>query len=559
MNYFKRISILLFVILVFSTGLFGMGKTCNDEEFKVVWPEQRDSIYPRSAKPADTVYLFDAFDVDQKTKTLINTAQGIINRGQPKVYLVLKKPSKTAAEKEETGKKYDLMWFNWLRENDYVKNVVEINSVEEYLNKFNMKRAVIVDPDFQNSLNIAAMVASVNNACVAYPEHIEKYDLEVVEDLRGKFEVNWKAYKWAFENLWPQMNHNAVACLGPYPELSHLRDYLVGKKIFTFWMGGTKDSPNWKREKEHIGRLLGKMPVNIPVMGFPWFGEGYGIGERKGVRLISEYGKFLVPVDWKANLSFWTGLEAKTKEFKQKEPKKIKLKKDKVYVTFCVSDGDNLNTWFDYFINYWKSDLRGEYPVGWTMGPSLIDMQAPLLDYYYSTMSNRDSFGAAVVGIGYMYPKHYGDAYGSKREKIWNQFLEMTEEYMKKLDMKWLWSWKTGVNRGDNLKDMARKIDGLEVLLDDYAGGHDYETANYILNDVAVFHCINEKRNPRELVDEVIAEIGDRRPAFSNVFLHNWAVQFEDIKEIAESFPDDYVIVRPEELGDLYKQYRDCK
>ncbi len=550
---FLNVFVLLFVILC-------TGCTRVVEKHGIRWIENRDSVLSRSAKPAENVYVFDAFGVDQRTKTLLNTAQGMINRDQPKLYLILQKPSATAAEMEKTHIKHDLNWLKWLKQNDYIKRTTELSSPAQVLETFDVKDVVLVDDDLPVGLNIATMAAAVNNAAVAYPEHVEKFGLNVILDMRGRFNSNLDAYRWAFENLWPKMNKTAIACLAPKPELSHMRDYLVAKKIFTVWPTGPVDGDNKysdpPAEKEYTAQMLSQMPVNIPVIGYPWAGKGVGIGEGDGVKLFSKYAKFLVPMDWKANLSLWTGLEAKLDKFENVEPRKMHLENDRAYITLIISDGDNLNTWYDYFPEYWQSSHRGRIPIGWAMGPALLDVQPPLLDYYYSTLTHTDSIGVAVSGIGYMYPSHYAQAWPGQRQPIVKQFMNLTERYMQKLDMHWIWIFDKPDETPEYLIDYTRYIDNLNALFPGYGSDVDYNKANYLLNGIPVFHAVNRGRDPEKLLGEIIESTPKKAPAFMYVFLHNWSFTSDDIANVMNQLPEKYKLVRPEQLTDLYLQYR---
>jgi len=534
-------------------------KLVHGPEAEPVWLKRpRSSIYPRSKAPAEPFYLYDGSACDMATRFFLTTLQGVVNRDRPRLYLCLNKPSGTANPAEDLAAAHDRRWYEWLSRNGYVPRARELASVEEVLATFKPKGVIQVDPGFPASVNLATMLAGVKEVPAAFPQTAKKYALRVEEDLRGRWETNAEAYRWAFENLWPQMDHTCLAFLAPAAELAPLRDYLTAKRIFTFWITGSRDGKNVYSnpalEAREIGRLLGRMPVNIPVLGYPWAGDGVGIGEGGGVRLLSRYAKFLVPTDWKGNLSVWTALEAKTKKFRQKPRRSLRLDRSKVYITFLMSDGDNLNTWYDYFPAYWKSKLRGRIPVAWTMGPSLIDLQAPLLDYYYSSLTETDSFGAAVSGIGYVYPQHYAAAYGGNRERVWHEFLDLTAEYMRKLDQRWIWTMGTGERKGKIFRDYASRIPGLEAVFADYGGKTPYEKANYLAGGVPVFHSVNRTDKNRILID-IRSQIPSEPPAFMHVFLLNWNYDYEDIRRIVDSLPRNVAAVRPDELAALYLEY----
>jgi|GEM_PF-879588 len=528
-----------------------------------VWKTDFDSVYPRSKTPAETVYVYDAFDYDADTKVFLTTLQGIVNKDKPRLYLILGKPGDTAAPKEDLETKHDLRWLYWLDENDYLKNVQKIDSIEQVIEMFDIREVILADCDVPASLNVGTTLAGIKGMPLAYAEHVEKYNLTVAESLKGRWTSNADAYKWIFENYWPKMNHTVIAFLAPDGNLSQLRDYIVSKNIFTFWISGDVDGASHyadsDKEEELMRDILSKVPVNIPVLGYPWAGHGVGIGELQGVALLSEYAKFLVPTDWKANLSVWTGIEAKNETFRQLPPRQVELDKNKIYATFLLSDGDNLNTWYDYFPMYWESEYRGQIPIAWTIGPSLIDLQAPLLDYYYDTLKPTDSFGAAVSGLGYVYPQNYAVAFGENRQDVWQQYLDLTRQYMEKLDINWAWLWRFGPTDGPLLRDFRNSIDELQIVFAGYGSRTPYDRANYFTQGMPVLYGVKglaeHSDNPAD-ASGLLKQVPEQKPAFMHIFLHNWTYKYRHIAELKANLGDDFVFVRPDELAALYKQYQ---
>ena len=559
---FKRFMILSLLLVFVLPCFINQAVAAGELEYLDNFP---DTIFPRSAEPAATVYVFDARRCSREDKTLLATLQGVVNSDIPQLYLILSNNRIVPLDKpidSGTMISMDVAWVDWLNDNDYIKNIKYLNSIDEVLNKFGVRKVVLADNAFPATLNIACMIGSLEKAAVAYPDQVSKYNLEVVEDLKGKWQTNAEAYKWAFVNLWPKMDHTIIACQTPSIS-SHLRDYIVAKKIFTLWLpnGDYKGPQTSDDEMAVLKEILYNMPVNIPVIGYPSCGGAdKGIGEGLGVRLLSEHGKYLVPTDWRSNQSVWAGLKAKNTSFKQKPGRKLKLEKGKIYTTLLISDGDNMNMWFDFVPTkkYWRSPLRGKLPLAWSIGPSMIDMQAPLLDYYYSDITPMDSMGCAVSGIGYMYPEHYGEAYGDRQGEVLDGYIDITNKYMKKLDLNWVWTTIIGDHAGENIQKYTTKIDNVEALLEGY-GRQWWRDEPYMVNDVPVFHFVNDAVDPEPTLKEVLANTPEDRPAFVVIFIQNWPFTLQKIDEMVDSLGDQYEYVRPDELADLYKQYAEQK
>jgi hypothetical protein len=547
--------LLVSAVLIFCVDIFAA-----EQELKPVFLDKLpETIFPRSAKPSDPLYVYNAMDCDEHAKTLLTTSQGIINRDIPQLYLIYHHasiPSLVNSCNKDEVVQADIAWLDWLKKNDYLKRTVKLNSPEEVLRRFGINKAVIVDPNFPATLNIACMIASVEGVAVAYPEQVEKFGLEVIEDLRGKWKTNSEAYQWAFDNLWPKMNQTIIGCLTPAIS-SHTRDYLVAKKVFTIWLGNTdlKTEHSSENELDVMKSMLGKMPVNIPIIGYPWHGDGSGIGEGPGVTLLSNYAKYLVAENLRTNLTVWTGLEGKTKEYKQHPPRDIKLENDKVYATFLISDGSNMNMWLDFVPgkNYWASPYRGKIPLAWTIGPSMIDLQAPVLDYYYSSLTQMDSFGSALCGISYMYPQFYGTVYGDKQRDILNDYLKISNNYMKKLYLNWIWTTFAGEHNGQILTDYTNELDDIEVIFEGY-GRQWWKDEPYEINGIPIFHFMNDAYGMKKTLEETMQNLPTERPAFISIFIQNWPFTLEMLNEMQKQLGDEFVFVRPDELATLYKK-----
>ncbi|MCC9601887.1 hypothetical protein LOC67_15100 [Stieleria sp. JC731] len=516
------------------------------------------SVFPQANQPADDLFVFDARRLPRHTQAFVASIQGLANRQQPELYLILSgnriRPFDPARPRRDS---IDRVWLDWLSSNEYVKSSPRIESVEALIEKYVSGGVVVVDPSLPASLNVATMISAVQGIPLAFPEDVERFQLKVAEDTRGRWSTNIEAYKWAWENLWPQMNHAAIAILSPRFH-GHLRDYLVQQKIFTFWISHPdyRDAATGEDDLAEIKRLLLKMPVNIPVFGYPNAGgEDTGIGEGLGVKLLSDHGKFLVPTDWHTNLSIWTGWKSKAETLKQPSRPKLKYDPNKRYLCLLVSDGDNMNLWLDFLPTErnWRSPLRGSLPIAWTMGPAMLQLHGPLLDYYYGSLTPNDSFGCAVSGLGYMYPLHYGEAYGKHQAEILQRYLALTNQFNKGLDLTWYWGTIIGERGGEQFAAVAEELDGMTCLLEGY-GRQWWRDEPYLTDGIPTFHFLNDAVSAEQTVAQVRRNLRRRNPQFGVVFIQNWEFDFDEIKELTEQIEGDIQWVLPEQLADLYLQ-----
>jgi len=539
-------------------------------------PRPFPELFPRSKPPAQKLLVADLRPLPTDWQFLLFTLQGLVNRQKPQIYFLFN-PT-------------DELWLDWLQKRGWVKATEKVPDARELLRRFRsfVKGMVVYDPLLPATKNVATMICSVEDAVAASPRLAKDLDLPVIADLRGRWQTNAEAYEWAFKNFYvsgdegrgtskPKLNHHVIACA--YPDHIGMRDYFVQHRIFIFWISGPVDGarrggdPN--AEVRLMERLFAQMPVNIPVMSYPWAGQDVGIGEGPGVTLFSEFGKFLVGSINCTNLSVHSGIVIPRLRQKPASPLP-KLQPDKVYYSFIISDGDNLPvlTIFN-FPQLWQSPVRGKLPFGWTISPSAIMLIPAIVDYYYATATPNDYFLGAVSGIGYCYPDHYGKRFREPdRKRVFDEFLNLTADYMRWMDLRELWIM--GITRPELIRRYAEKISSyyrtphsalgtnLRALFVDYGRRlTDPNSVTYpTVRNVAIFHAITgwrEEDSREERISRMVNEIKEMtpttRPAFLHVFVWNWGFDLEMLNEVAKRLRSEYVPVRPNHLALLYREW----
>ena len=515
-------------------------------------PRPFPEIFPRSAPPSPDLTVCDLTSSPPDVRLMAYTLQGLVNRTQPRLYCL--------------ANESDRFWLHNMVERGWIHPPGEAVSADQLLNLFSecVKGLVIYDPRLPATKNVATMLASVEEALVVSPRLAKGLDWPVFQDLRGRWKTSVEAYRWAFEALWPQLNHHVLAC--SWPEHLALRDYLVQHKVFIFWISGPLDgarpysSPT--AEVRLMEELLARMPANIPVMSYPWAGKEVGIGEGPGVSLFAEFGKYLVGSIDCSNLSVHSGIPIP--ELRPKPtPPPPPLQADKVYVAFILSDGDNLPVLTVHnFPALWKDPVRGHLPLGWTLSPSAPVLIPDVVDYYFRTATDQDAFLGAVSGVGYTYPDLYGKRFREPdRQRVFDGFLDQTAEYMQRSGLRELWIM--GATRPEVIARFAEKIPFLQALFPDYGRRvMGYDEATYATaGNRPVFHAVTGWRmeaSREERITEMVADLRRftpaSRPAFLHAFVLNWFADLPLLQEVADRLGPDYVVVRPDHLAQLAQQ-----
>ncbi len=509
-------------------------------------------VFPRALKPAPRQIVFDLQAQPYDRRMLLLCLQGLVNRERPALYAIL----------DET----DRHWLDWMKQRGWVESeetvVDPMTLVARYREK--IKGAVIYDPRLASSKNVAMMIASLKDGVVVSPQLARELRLPVLEDLRGRWKTHAEAYRWASDTLWPQLNPYVMACL--YPESADgLRDYLYQQRVFTFWITGPIDGAlpggDPTAEARVVEEVLAKAPANIPMMGFPWAGDDVGIGEGGGVRLFAQYGKFLVGAVGVANLSVHSGYSAPA--FKQRPAPAIGLQADKIYVTWLMSDGDNLPVLSKgNFPQLWRDKARGRVPIAWSLSPCAALLIPAVVDYYYETASENDAFVCSVSGVGYTYPDDYAQRFdAAARTRLFGDFLGLTRDTLPRSDLRQIWIM--GVSQPEMINRYAAELPGIDAIFPDYGKRLDRyaETFYPAARGVPVFHAVTHwevgatrTRKVERLVDELRRATPAESPAFLHAFIWNWGADLSILPEVMERLGPQYVAVGPAQLAALAKQ-----
>lgn len=512
-------------------------------------PPSYDALFPRAEPPARTLIVADLRDVAADLRAALLALQGLVNRSRPSLWC-------------HVGE-VDEHWLDWMRRRGYVEAVETVEDPMTLFTRYadRIKGLIVSDARLPASKNVAYMLAALHDGLPASPRVAAQLGLPVLEDLHGRWKTNAEAYRWAFDTLWPKLNHQTIACLWP-DDTSGLRDYTVQQRIFTFWLGGRIDGArpggSSQADLETMEAIFASMPTNIPVLGYPWAGVDIGIGEHDGVQSFARYAKYLVGSTGCTNLSVMSGYPMP--ELRQSRPPAPALEEGKVYVTWVMSDGDNLPVLSrGNFPQLWQQPQRGQIPIAWSLSPSAALLMPPVVDYYYQTATINDGFVGAVSGIGYTYPQDYAERFKpAARQRLFDEFLELTRVGMERSDERQIWIM--GVDPGPLIRRYAERIPELDALFPDYGRRiRGYEQAFYpTARGVPVFHAVTgwaEDDDHDGKIERALEQVRSVTPpegtAFLHLFIWNWGADLSVYPEVMRRLGPRYVAVRPDHLAEL--------
>ena len=412
-------------------------------------PRPYPTLQPKSAPPAPHLYVADARHLSREEKLLLASLQGIVNRTQPRIFVL--------------WNDNDAFCLDLMQKQGHTGTPIPVDDPFSLLTTFRSayRGAVVPDPAVYESPCVAVDLAGLDNLVIATPALARKWILPIKEDLRGRFKNNADALRYARETLLPRLNPYLALCLDP-PLLGSQVDDVIAARGMAFWVTGPqaqeKPGADERAEYREIEATFAKMPLGGIVRGYWWSGDGMGLGEYPGVRLGSRFGKITTVSDYVGNYSVTSGIVLPA--LKQKpQPPAPKYDPTKTYIAITMSDGDNLCTWNDYWRKYFNDPLHGTFPMGYGMGPTLLDLSPPLAQWFYENAAPTDEFLCDVSGVGYISPSDWGRALKDE-PAAFRQFYDWTQDYMKRLDMRTIRINDVGAaqNRPRRLQSSANRV-----------------------------------------------------------------------------------------------------
>lgn len=510
-------------------------------------------------QPPQRLLIADISTASRENQLTASTLAGLVNRGRPEVYLIYNRDAS--------------FWLQHMP--DSIERIPLIVQGDEVLPALiemyreRLKGLLIFDPVRPDTINLATTLAGLRDGIVVSPEGArvlgERFQLPLLDDLRG---YDWRSrlqmYQWAERSMLKETSRLLLA--GVTPEgVVPLRSLLVATRAFVYWLDSHRYLPewgaNWQSERGLLKNILTNYPPGALHMG--WF-----INEGSGVQLTSRHAHSVYASDYSQNLEVWLSLPladlpAPPAQITQTEVHPIEKK---VYVSFTISDGDNLQYCQHRLLHLWRDEARGSVPLGWTLSPALPYFAPPLAAYYLRSKTPNDELIAAPSGVGYMFPSRWSSAY-------MDVFLRETGEMMRALGMTTLEVLDTDLLQGLGLLPFSITAMGFthrrlqrafeQALLPDHLGG--------ILSGAgalwANWHMLEKLPWYQNLglamsVEQTLrliratATLRRQRPLFLNVYALAWQMSPTSLKEVMERLEDQYEVVLPRDLLMMLAQQR---
>ncbi|MGZ6365289.1 MAG: GxGYxYP domain-containing protein [Ktedonobacteraceae bacterium] len=544
----------------------------------------------------DHLDVYDIRGASQDTQLAITTMTGIINRQKPQVYLLSSADAAFWLQQVFSQIPQDVSPAVGNAALDAMLNKYA-SSIKGMIiydpNSMDSVNIATMLAGQRDGMVVSPALAST----LQKPPH----QLTVIADL-GIYQ--WKnriqAYTWAESNLLKTSSTTLIAGLDPKIS-GALRSFLVATRTFIYWLDASKCIPDifngWVSECGLMQRIFSTFPAGTIHLG--WF-----IDEPNGVKLTSQAAMPVLASDFFENLEVWTSVQnaqvgnigtglvssissvpgqadasgpistaisglgqagasgpipstvsglgqagasgptpyvvSKPGSSPASHVQNVAVSTPKAYVSFTISDGDNLQYDQHRMATLWRDSTRGSLPIGWTISPSLVQTAPSLAAYYISTVSPNDELLAGPSGAGYMYPSQWPQAQLPA-------FLKTTGELMQAMKLSIIQVLDSGssqafVNPGlqTTYVDVLAPY-GVKGIL---SGSGQTQSSWKKISGVPVLQNLGLA----DSVSKTISLIKNASAQYLNVYVMAWTMTPSDLQQVVQQLGNQYQIVKPSTL-----------
>ncbi len=315
-----------------------------------------------------------------------------------------------------------------------------------------------------------------------------------------------------------------------------MRDYGIACKYLFFWPKDMNDASVVKFRSEALSWAKNDSPV------FGWVPND----ETIDVAISSNYSKFTLASDYCTNMSVYTCKNLFGElQFKQEhKTTDVVAEQGKHYVCIMMSDGDNVQTWYNSFATNTKylGAERGDFAMGWSIQPSLTDLAPNILNYVYSRQDKNDYYVCSVSGQGYMNPQNYS---------LLDSFIGGLDLYLRRADLSVVQILDSGPQKSviEAYSKVPSLKGGIYCYGMKYAGG---AGSVYWANDKP-FVSIRETIWDAD-VDAMAKRINSYSTDPTNITgytainLHPWSHTYDDVKKLVSQLDEHVVVVTADDF-----------
>lgn len=283
---------------------------------------------------------------------------------------------------------------------------------------------VLTDVENNPESAIVASVAShVHNSIIVDVRDKEKYD---AAGYTMTYDARFKTTKESWREFKEHCSNEGLVVMPV--QTGELRDFAIKNGFFVLNINKQRNSPASGQNLDIFEEALQWLKPGAPV-----FGWEQGIGEDVFVDRASRTGHIWVPNDWSYNMPL-TSLTYKNRQksslAKVTNPLEIDFNKKKNWVSFWLTDGDNIQWMMNSFVDdYYKDSNAANVKMGFGIPVGNLAMAAPAWFNHVIEQQNPNFTLIETLGGGYSYVDNYG--IDNNRKQLLSTLADNTGAYMR--------------------------------------------------------------------------------------------------------------------------------
>ena len=529
---------------------------------------EHESFIP-TFQPLQHLHIYDLRGATSDMQMTATILAGLVNRPQPRVYLIINED--------------DTFWLRHAFAHVPQTRVPQSgeSAFAALLDAYHevVQGLIVYDPALLDTINVATTMAGPRNGLVVAPSSVptlqDKYGFSVLEDLRTyAWQSRVQAYRWAWRYLLPAAPTRIIAGLDPRV-FCGLRSFLVSTNSFVYWLDSRPrfaDLCWWMLSERRLLQRLYRSHADSAVH-LGWF-----IHEPSGVALTSQSAIAVIASDYFTNLEVWTSFQqplpspassllasarSDRKQVTTNDQPALLPPQKKIYLSFTMSDGDNLQYCQHRLLHLWQDPARGSVPIGWTLAPVLLQVAPAMAHYYLSTASENDELVAGPSGAGYLFPSNWPQEHLEtllRQTGALMQAMGMTT--IEILDTDALYKAGLPLLSRVSLRGMAftdtrvqqqfvRSLVpyGVRGVLS--GAGFWFRRPHWqFVEQVPLYHNLGLADTVERALWLIrrAASAMPERPLFLNLYVIAWSMGPAQLKQVVESLGEEYAIVLPRQL-----------
>ena len=219
-----------------------------------------------------------------------------------------------------------------------------------------------------------------------------------------KYDATHKTTLDAWHEFKDKCNNEALVIMPV--QTGELREFAIKNNLFVLNLNKKQGDPRSGQNVDLLEEVLAWLQPNVPVYGWE-----QGVSEDQFVARISKSGHPMIPCDWSYNHSLTSLLYTERQQPVQAQsfnPKFIDFGKKRNYVSFFLSDGDNIQ-WMmqDFATSFYDVPEAIEVKMSYGLPVSTLSMMAPAQLHNLMNLRRDECSVLEMLGRGYYYIDTY--------------------------------------------------------------------------------------------------------------------------------------------------------